>query len=126
MRKECKTYDEIRGYLETVHAVGNRGGSVWDNKSLRFLFANTAYIGEYRRKDMKSYQECPAIIDRETFNAVQAVAAHWRNRHRNRPDAVHDFFLSGKIVCPQCGNTMSGTTITDRRRKGEPVPYYYY
>ncbi len=70
----------------------------------------------------------PAIVDEETFAAVQEQLA--RNReHHGRPALGGRYLVNGLVVCSECGRAFYGTRSaksTGSDTTGEPVPGYGY
>ena len=61
------------------------------------------------------------IIDRETFDRVQAIlAANYRRDKRNRANR-YPYLLSGLVHCGECGDSMLGKSANGNSGK---VPYY--
>ena len=96
-------------------------GADFNANSFNVMFKNRRYIGTYIYKDTEAENAIPAIVDRETFDAVQ------RRREKNkdapaRGKAKVEFLLSGKLYCGHCGQQMIGDSGTSKTRK----PHYYY
>ena len=49
---------------------------------------------------------CPAIIDDETFKAVNKRLEE--NKHGYRRQAKETYLLAGKVICNECGKSMTG------------------
>ena len=72
--------------------------------------ANTGTLvwGKRGRMGVKVKNSWPAIVDRETFDKVQALL------QSRSPQIIHprrvpsEYLLSGLIKCEACGKTMSG------------------
>lgn len=96
-------------YLHTKHGIS----MVYN--SLKDLLSNTMLYGAYR--DNPSY--CEAYIDKETFDKIQEIKR--RNVKENTAEN-RAYIFSGLVLCPYCGNRLSGNT-TSELRKG--VRYYY-
>ena len=61
------------------------------------------------------------IVDRETFDRVQAIlAANYRRDKRNRANR-YPYLLSGLVYCGECGDSMLGKSANGNSGK---VPYY--
>jgi DNA invertase Pin-like site-specific DNA recombinase len=113
--------------------------ALWTRNVVRRILANEKYLGDllYGRErkgkffclldaEVKERTEAdgappapyrkpnnhPPLIDRDTFNAVQAALA--RQRRRTRPDARQVFPLLGLMVCSHCHTPMTGQVYTAR------------
>ena len=65
----------------------------------------------------------PALVERSTFEALRHRAAERPSVPRTR---VHEYLLSGLVVCANCGNVMNGMTRTKVKRNGSGVKRYAY
>ena len=85
--------------------VKNRGYELNYNAIFRIL-TNRKYIGEYKFGETVIPNAIPAIIDEQTFNAVQQRMA----RNKKAP-AMHrsedDYLLTTKLFCGKCGAMMT-------------------
>ena len=85
--------------------VKNRGYELNYNAIFRIL-TNRKYIGEYKFGETVMPDAIPAIIDKQTFNAVQQRMA----RNKKAP-AMHrsedDYLLTTKLFCGKCGAMMT-------------------
>ncbi|MCH7228317.1 recombinase family protein [Haloferula sp. A504] len=98
------------------------GGKPWDNSNLRRMLTNPAYIGMVTYKGETFPANHEAIVDRETWGAVQALLT--RNR-RDRGTSIrnkHGALLRGLLWCGSCGVAMHHTYT----KKGEGRLYRYY
>lgn len=139
-------YSKGYGYgdiIETLNrgAYRTKAGKLLGKNSLHEILKNEKYSGVYiynklaskdiqgkmNRRKFKSDSEIikieggiPAIIDKKLFEEVQK-----RMSENKRMNASHkaktDYLLSGKLICGNCGNIMTG-----ERRIGERGTYYYY
>jgi DNA invertase Pin-like site-specific DNA recombinase len=96
-------------YLHTNHNVS------MGYNSLKLLLQNTMLYGAYR--DNPSY--CESYIDKETFDKIQEIM---RRNVKDNTAENRAYIFSGLVLCPVCGNRLSGNT-TSELRKGER--YYY-
>ncbi|MFO8011907.1 MAG: recombinase family protein [Phycisphaerae bacterium] len=98
-----------------------RQGRPWNKMSVYRVLTNRKYIGEVTHRGNVYPGEHEAIVDRRTWDRVEALLAtngHARARETRRKTAA---LLKGIIRCGHCGRAM-GTTFTTRRGKR----YRYY
>lgn len=116
---------------DELNSVGYRTvrGNEFTTKSLLHTLHNRSYIGEYKYGDIVVADGFPRLISDEIFEQVQEMLE--RNKHGGRGavkrltnslDGI-DFWLSGKLVCGECGSTVSGTSGKGSHNK---KLYYYY
>ena len=97
------------------------GGRPWDKANLRATLTNPAYIGLVRFKGELITGEHEAILDRKTWDAVQAILT------RNRRDGgasvrnKHGALLRGLLRCGSCNVGMHHTYS----KKGDRLYRYY-
>jgi site-specific DNA recombinase len=107
-----------------------RTPGIWNEASIHKILTNEAYtgrayFGKYRRlsKTMRVRRPpvewieipVPAIVDGETFEAVQRQLE--RNRALVTRNRKHEYSLSGgRFHCGRCGRTMNGTAPNGVRR----------
>ena len=97
------------------------GGLPWDKANLRATLTNPAYIGLVRYKKELIPGEHEAILDKDTWDAVQAILA------RNRRDGgasvrnKHGALLRGLLCCGSCNVGMHHTYS-----KKNGILYRYY
>jgi site-specific DNA recombinase len=107
-----------------------RTAGIWNEASVYKILTNEAYagrahFGKYRRLSKTTRVRrppeewiaiaVPAIIDRETYEAVQRQLE--RNRARAMRNRKHDYLLiGGHFRCGRCGRAMTGTAPKGRRR----------
>ena len=97
-------------------------GADFNNNSFTVMFKNKRYIGVYSYKGTETEGGVPAIIDKETFDAVQRR----RDQNRKAPGrgkAKVNYLLSGKLFCGHCGSPMNGDCGTGK--SGKSYHYYY-
>ena len=130
-----KSYGEI---LAEIGEVRGKRGRVIGKNSLHYLLRNERYIGvyswcKYHHKIMGKYagnipnenavrieDSIPAIIDKDTWEAVQIRMNDKKQRACNK--AKRSYLLSGLIECTECGANYVGHTSTNK--KGYSTRYY--
>ncbi|TAN70555.1 MAG: recombinase family protein [Magnetospirillum sp.] len=99
-----------------------REGAPFTKNFLYKLLENRVYLGEAVHKGIAHPGEHPPIIDRATWDNVEAVKTD--NAPRKRAAAVRATTpapLKGLVVCAHCGRAM---TPTHTRKKGRLYRYY--
>lgn len=92
-------------------------GTEWKKQSFGHLLQNDKYIGVYRWADVVVEDGMPAILDRDTFDRVQAVLKS-KKKPRGKQRMNDDYILSGRLYCGKCGAPMTaqaGTSKTGRK-----------
>lgn len=112
-------------YNEIANNLNERGyktstGRAFNKNSFHRLIKNPVYIGTYHYMDIVKKNAVPAIIDKDTFDKVQAKLAI-QLPTRRRHEKV-DYLLTGKLFCGHCGECMIGESA---RGKQGNIFYYY-
>ena len=87
-------------------------------ESVSNLLRNPMICGEYRGN--KNY--CEAYITKEEFDKLQLIT---RNQVKDNTKK-RDYIFSGLIVCPECGNKLSGCPHTTIKKDGTRYKYKRY
>ncbi len=107
---------------ELGHPDGKpRQGKPFDKGTIYKLLNNRLYIGEVVHKGTSYPGEHEAIIDRRTWDSVQAVLAKGAHRTGSRTRAATPAPLKGLLRCGACGKAMTPSSI---RRRGRSYRYY--
>jgi len=134
-------YNRILEYLNGMGYISKYGRPFGKN-SLYSILSNEKYVGKFvfnkklekdvagkRNPQLKPKEEwvivddgLPAIIDEETFNAVQAKLGNNKKRG-GRFRAKEVYLLSGLITCGECGASMFGNTRKCGRNKSRYSSY---
>ncbi len=85
------------------------------------MLSNRKYIGEYRFGEVAIPDAMPAIVDKETFEKVQALLVK-NKRAPSRHKAEDDYILTTKLFCGHCGAIMNGESGTSKTGR----KHYYY
>ena len=134
VQKIFKDYSDGKALQVIANELNNVGyktvrGNEFTVKSLLHTLHNRSYIGEYKYGDIIVADGFPRLISDETFDKVQEMLE--KNRHGGRGAAKRlknslegiDFWLSGKLVCGECGANVSGTS---GKSTSNNKLYYYY
>ena len=101
--------------------IRTRSGGEWKKQSFGHILTNDKYIGTYRFADVVIEDGVPAILDKDTFNKVQALLKTkkkpWGKQRMN-----DEYLLTGKVFCGKCGAPMTAQTGTGR--SGKKFDYY--
>ena len=94
--------------------------------ALRRILSNRAYIGEYSWHNSVLPGCMPKIIDDDLFNTVQQRLEDnrlggKRAHQRSESNSIQDFWLTNRMHCGLCGQTMQGVTATGKTKK-----HHYY
>ena len=108
-------------YIDIARDLNERGirtksKSEWNRSSFKFL-TNERYMGIYIYGDVRIEGGMPAIVDPETFYAVQAEVERRQNPKgaivkRRRTNTV--YLLTGKAYCDCCKSPLVGKSGTGR------------
>jgi site-specific DNA recombinase len=98
-----------------------RQGKPIDKGFLYKLLNNRVYLGEAMHKGVAHRGEHEAIVDRRTWDRVQAILAENARRRGNRTRAATPAPLKGLLHCDCCGTAM---TPSHTRRRGRVYRYY--
>ena len=99
-----------------ARGIRTKNKAEWNRSSFKFL-SNERYKGVYIYGDVRVEGGMPAIIDEETFYAVQAELDRRQNPtgghvKRRRTNTV--YLLTGKVYCDCCKAPMVGKSGTGR------------
>lgn len=115
---------------EGITRTIRRGRNCWEKCTISYILKNERYIGDailqkyytseclpYRLKrnmgeKRKYYVDnyCPAIISRETFDAVQKLITE----KRESQSTIREYTLSKMMRCPDCGRTFRRQVINKK------------
>lgn len=95
------------------------GNPRWSRTSVHNMLNDRAYIGEIRYRDNWHPGKHPPIIDRTTWNRVQALLGP-------RQQMTHSMtYASDRITCGHCGHKITGEWKIKPTKNG-PRDYLYY
>ncbi len=114
--KYCMMHQSKRKTLVYIHAKHH---VAIPYNTLTKLLANPMLYGMYRGNP----EYCEPYIDKATFDKLQEVTT--RNVKNNTAEN-RDYIFSGLILCPHCGNKMSGTVQTYKKPSGKVYKYKKY
>ena len=110
-----------------ARCIKTKVGKPWNKSSFNRLVTNERYAGVYIYGETRIEGGIPQIIDRATFDAVQAKLHSKANprksdnpQRRRRDDSI--YLLTGKLFCGHCKAPMVGIS----GKSQGATPYYYY
>ena len=115
---------EIKRMLDSNGVLPRRRANTWSIGSIQALLKNTHYKGSYHYHDKKSDEkieiECPAIVDKTTWMAVQKLKARKTSRVSQQNRTKQFYLLRDLLVCGHCGRLMSA-----RKKLSKNEQLYY-
>ena len=109
--------------IDELNAKGYRtvNGKPFSYNGMQKTLTNKKYMGVFDNGTIQSETFYPAIIDKETFEKVQArLTLTSKMPAKNKAKA--EYILTGKAFCGYCGNSLIGICGTGRH--GESHHYY--
>ena len=120
----------MQSICDKLNAQGLRTtrGAKFGVKTLTKMLRNRAYIGEYHHGSTTVPGGMPALVDEALFDKVQKMfAQNKRDGSRKKASAqavdAPRYWLTGKLYCGECGESMQGVSGTS---KTGAIHYYYY
>ncbi|MBM0231184.1 recombinase family protein [Micromonospora sp. STR1_7] len=101
--------------------VPNRTGKKWSGHTINRILDNPAYLGDIAYRDVYVPDAHEPLIDRDTFRRAQDIANARGDVQTQRAMSDSDYYLTGLLTCPQCGQRYIGTSANGRTRR-----YRYY
>lgn len=116
---ETQSIPKLLAYLNEKGMY--RRGQKWKDATLRRFLKNPIYIGEIHFKEIVTTDKISAIVDKETFNKVQAKIE--TNKRKGASFKAEDkYLLSYKLFCGKCGAMMVGESVN--KKNGKTYRYY--
>lgn len=115
----------LRDIRRIVEADGVRMPS-GDPAGIARKLANRTYLGETELPSGERIQTHPAIVDVETFDAVQRALSKRQQGGRNPAEESRSahFLLRGVATCGRCGHVLRSEAARDSRWSAKTRPYY--
>jgi DNA invertase Pin-like site-specific DNA recombinase len=111
----------IRSKRWLTQAGRRMGGCILTSGALRHLLRNRTYVGEIPHKGATFPARHLPIVDRATFDAVQALLEHKSVLRRTRVPKAHAALLFGRLFD---GDGQPMEPIAHQRRNGATYRYY--
>lgn len=121
-RASGASWRELSKLLDDAGVVGPYKSPLWPPRAVHHMVHNRVYLGEARSGDFTNPSAHEPLIDRATFDAVQAVRG--KPTTRARPDGSNGepSLLAGVLRCAGCRHLMKPDRMKDRT--GERVRLY--
>jgi DNA invertase Pin-like site-specific DNA recombinase len=121
-RRTGADFSAIAAFL-TEHGVPKSKGSAnWTGAEVRRMLARRVYIGELHHGEHRTVHNDLALVDRHTWDAVQAMHTSRPPRSRRRA-----YLLSGVSRCAGCGYSLKPYSASAAMvAKGSAPDYHYY
>lgn len=136
-----KYTEEAVGFFDIarqLNALGLRTsqGKLFERRSVEYILQNPVYCGMVRwnrtcnaTKEVKDESEWivtdgsqEAIITKELFEKAQQRRRSSYRPSGSRPSSTYRHWLSGMLKCPDCGRTLTASTM--HRKNGETYAYF--
>lgn len=101
----------------------NRKGKPLDHNAIHRVLRSEKYVGVLEQSGVRVEGGCPAIVDRSTWDLVQArldLMHRCGAKNSSAPDV--EYLLTGKVFCGHCGHSMHGVSGTGKTGN----TWYYY
>jgi DNA invertase Pin-like site-specific DNA recombinase len=106
LRADGAPLNDVVRFLDRKAPGGRSGVGVWQPGTVAGILRNRVYLGEARGGGYVKPGAHPAIVDQQTFDAVQALA-----RKPQRAPAVAKSLLAGSVRCLHCGYAFEYKTV---------------
>lgn len=114
--------EKIQDIIVDLSGKGlDNNGKPFTYHFVNWLLKNRRYIGEYSFKDTVNNSAIPPIVSVELFEKCQKRLDENKRKSGSFRKVEEKYYLTGKIFCGRCGDTMSGISGT-----GKDKMYRYY
>ena len=132
VRRVFEDFAKGKPLQEIIDDLNNQGlrttkGGLFNPNGLRHILMNRMYLGEYHYGGVVVPDGVPRIIPDDLFEDVQKRFV--LNKHkpkapeaRNLEETEPRFWLTGKLFCGECKESMQGVSGTSKSGK---IHYYY-
>ena len=127
VRRIFRMYAEDRMGAESIAQVLNaeghrsKNGVPFARPNVLWILRNPAYVGRVAFRGKVHPGRHEAIIDEQTFDAVQAILAERADSQALKRGHPSDYMLSGVLRCGRCRKAYVGTAAHGRKSR-----YRYY
>ena len=114
----------IRDIIADLNGRGIRTprGRPFDHNTMARVFRSEKYIGVLEQSGVRLENGIPAIVDRATWDRVQARMDLMRRCGAKNKAVEAEYLLTGKVYCGMCGEPMHGVSGTGSTGN----TWYYY
>ena len=125
VREAFEMYSKGKTVTEICEIFNKKGyrtakGAEFNKNSFSAIFDNERYTGVYKYMDVRVEGGIPAIVDKDTFNAVATRKRSARSVRSGKARTL--YLLSSKLFCGHCGASMIGESGVNHN--GEIYNYY--
>ena len=103
-------FDSHSIYATRAYAAENLG-LTFASRGLTKIFKNAIYCGEYR--GIENF--CEPYITREQYDEIQDIIS---KKHIKNNSTGRVYMFAGLLICPECGNRMSGVAYRYNTKDG--------
>ena len=105
----------------TAKGIRAKNGKPYGNTAFQTALRSKKYIGVMKWKNIEVENACPALVDKQTFDKVQA-RLDLNKKAGATKKARMEYLLFNKLFCRYCGAHMIGDCGTSKMG----VKHYYY
>ena len=106
---------------KTMQYINNKYGTAFTYSPFRQMFKNTMLYGEYRGNPNYLAQEDCLMTKDEWLKMQDLLHRQVKVNIVNR-----DYYFTGLLICPHCGNLLKGTTRKEKSTNGTIHEYKLY
>ncbi|MCM1062696.1 MAG: recombinase family protein [Eubacterium sp.] len=115
----------MRSIIEDLHSKGiNNNGKPFTYHFINWMLNNRRYLGEYSFKGTLNTAAIPPIVTKELFDKCQKRLSDNKHKSASFRKVKEKYYLTGKIFCGCCGDTMSGVSGTSKDKSRDLYRYY--
>lgn len=112
-------YDTYHSIPGCIHLAREKHDYKIYDYTIRRMFANTIYIGEFRGH--RNF--CEPLIGRELFYRIQDYRGV--REYKNQLAADRTYLFSSLVICKECSRTMSASFSIQNQKQGTKEFHYY-
>ena len=112
-----------RAIAKTLNERGHRTttGGPWSGHQVLRVLDNRIYLGELTFREITVTDTHKPIIEAAQFAEAEKILTIRSDGHTHRAASDSDYYLTGRMRCPQCAKAMLGSNAGGRNRT-----YRYY
>lgn len=130
--REIAEHVNRRGWRTKVYRARRTGkatgGGVWTARAVLDVLHNPVYLGRFADGARTRHGCHEAIVDDDTFDAVQRILEERRTttKPRRKRTSSDSYLFRQKIVCPRCGRFLATYQVSRKSARGPQVIHLYY